>query len=64
LGTIGGGIWLTITVLRVRQFVRKPELHWPALTWLLASAIADGTITVSLAYHLVSWVFLASYSEH
>lgn len=44
---------MTVTVTHVRRFARKPELHWPALTWLLASAIADVTITVSLAYNLV-----------
>lgn len=27
-------------------------LHWPALTWLIASAVADITITASLCYYL------------
>lgn len=49
----GGGIWLTQTVTAVRRYARKPELHWPALTWLLASAIADVIITVSLTISLV-----------
>lgn len=50
----GGGIWLTIAVTEIRRFARKPELHWPALTWLLASAIADVLITASLTFSLVS----------
>jgi hypothetical protein len=59
---IGGGIWLGVTVISIRQFVRKPELHWPALTWLLASAIADITITTSLAYYLVR-TFISLYID-
>jgi len=50
--SLGGGTWLAYTVIVVRQFARKPELHWPALTWLLASAIADVFITGSLVYSL------------
>jgi len=50
--SMGGGIWLTVTIVHIRRYARKPELHWPALTWLLASAIADVTITVSLAVNL------------
>ncbi|KAF5349216.1 hypothetical protein D9756_009500 [Leucocoprinus leucothites] len=48
----GGGIWLAQTVVEVQRFARKPDLHWPALMWLLASAIADVIITVSLVYSL------------
>ncbi|PFH47885.1 hypothetical protein AMATHDRAFT_87450 [Amanita thiersii Skay4041] len=48
----GGGIWLTIMVIHIRRFSRKPELHWSALTWLLASAIADVLITITLTYSL------------
>ncbi|KAJ3576374.1 hypothetical protein NP233_g461 [Leucocoprinus birnbaumii] len=47
-----GGIWLAWTVVHVQRFARKPDLHWPALMWLLASAIADVLITVSLVYSL------------
>ncbi|KAF5383048.1 hypothetical protein D9615_004798 [Tricholomella constricta] len=50
--SFGGGVWLTVTVIIIRRYSRKPELHWPALVWLLASAIADVTITVSLATNL------------
>jgi hypothetical protein len=48
----GGGIWLAATVVHVQRFAKKPLLHWPALTWLLASAIADVSITISLAFYL------------
>lgn len=50
--SMGGGFWTGITVTIIRRFDRKPELHWPALTWLLASAIADVIITASLAFSL------------
>lgn len=50
--SLGGGVWLSVTVVHVRRYARKPDLHWPALVWLLASAIADVTITVSLAFNL------------
>ncbi|TFK36158.1 hypothetical protein BDQ12DRAFT_687365 [Crucibulum laeve] len=50
--SLGGGVWLTYTVTVIRRFARKPELHWPALTWLAASAIADVIITVSLTVSL------------
>ncbi|RXW24353.1 hypothetical protein EST38_g1478 [Candolleomyces aberdarensis] len=52
LTAFSGGIWLSVTVVHIRRFSRKPELHWPALVWLLSSAIADILITVSLVYHL------------
>jgi len=52
IASFGGGIWLTVTIIHIRRFARKPELHWPALLWLLASAIADVTITVSLTWNL------------
>jgi len=50
--SLGGGLWLTRTIVHVQRFARKPELHWPALLWLLASGIADVTITLSLAINL------------
>ncbi|KAF9491726.1 hypothetical protein BDN71DRAFT_1452425 [Pleurotus eryngii] len=50
--SLAGGIWTCITVATIRVFSRKPELHWPALTWLLASAIADALITSTLVYSL------------
>lgn len=52
LVSFGGGTWLAYTVTAVQRFARKPELHWPALTWLLASAIADVIITMALVYNL------------
>ncbi|KAL0958479.1 hypothetical protein HGRIS_000618 [Hohenbuehelia grisea] len=47
-----GGVWTCITVVSVRVFARKPELHWPALTWLLSSAISDVLITLALVWNL------------
>ncbi|KAG6915779.1 hypothetical protein DXG01_009861 [Tephrocybe rancida] len=52
IASLGGGVWLTATVVHIRRYARKPELHWPAMLWLLASAIADITITVSLTLNL------------
>ncbi|KAF9254238.1 hypothetical protein L218DRAFT_565509 [Marasmius fiardii PR-910] len=52
LVSMGGGLWTAIMVKTIKVFQRKPELHTPALTWLLASAIADVTITVSLYWSL------------
>lgn len=49
---IGGGLWLTIRIIQIQRFNRKPELHTPALFWLLASALADVVITVSLVINL------------
>jgi hypothetical protein len=48
-----GGIWLTFTIVHVKVYARKPDLHWPALVWLLASGIADAMITLSLVINLV-----------
>lgn len=50
--SMGGGIWLTRTIINLDRFAKKPMLHWPALTWLIASAVADITITASLCYYL------------
>ena len=54
LTAFGGGMWLSVTVTQIRKFSRKPELHWPAMLWLVASAIGDVVITVSLVWYLVS----------
>ncbi|EKM76860.1 hypothetical protein AGABI1DRAFT_108490 [Agaricus bisporus var. burnettii JB137-S8] len=48
----GGAIWLAYTVVDIREFSRKAELHWPALTWLIAAMIADVIIAASLGYSL------------
>jgi hypothetical protein len=50
--SLGGGLWLGVTVTIIKRFARKPELHWPALMWLLSSAIADVIITASLVWSL------------
>ncbi|KAG7096183.1 hypothetical protein E1B28_003633 [Marasmius oreades] len=52
LVSMGGGLWTSVMVRMVKLFARKPELHTPALTWLLASAIADVAITISLCWSL------------
>lgn len=51
---LGGAIWLAYTVVDIGEFSRKAELHWPALTWLIAAMIADVIIAASLGYSLVS----------
>lgn len=53
LRLLAGGIWTGILIIQVRLFVRKPELHTPALVWFLASCIADVVITVFLVISLV-----------
>lgn len=50
--SLAGGIWTGILIIQVRLFVRKPELHTPALVWFLASCIADVVITVFLVISL------------
>ncbi|KAK2459480.1 hypothetical protein APHAL10511_008514 [Amanita phalloides] len=52
LVALSGGIWLTVTVTRIRRFSLKPKLHWPALTWLLSSALADVIIAAILTWSL------------
>ncbi|KAF9252470.1 hypothetical protein L218DRAFT_813526, partial [Marasmius fiardii PR-910] len=51
--SMGGGIWTGVMVKVVKLLLRKPELHSPALTWLLPSAFVDLTITASLYSSLV-----------
>ena len=49
-----GGLWLGISAVQVGQHVQHPlELRWPALMWLLASAVADVALTGSLVFYLV-----------
>ncbi|KAK7034607.1 hypothetical protein VNI00_012239 [Paramarasmius palmivorus] len=52
LVSLGGGLWTAATVKIVKVFARKPELHTPALTWLVTSAIVDVMITSSLYWSL------------
>uniref|UniRef100_A0A0W0FRA4 DUF6534 domain-containing protein n=1 Tax=Moniliophthora roreri TaxID=221103 RepID=A0A0W0FRA4_MONRR len=52
LVSLAGGVWTAVTATVVRVFARKPELHTPALTWLLSSAIVDVMITASLYWSL------------
>ncbi|KAJ7059512.1 hypothetical protein C8F01DRAFT_1210532 [Mycena amicta] len=50
--SFGGGIWTSAMVQILREFVKKPLLHNPALLWFLASCVADVLITVSLVITL------------
>ncbi|KIY44999.1 hypothetical protein FISHEDRAFT_77027 [Fistulina hepatica ATCC 64428] len=50
---MAGGTWLGYTVVHVQLFSKKPELHWPAILWLLPSAISDVFITAALVYNLL-----------
>ncbi|TRM57395.1 hypothetical protein BD626DRAFT_212906 [Schizophyllum amplum] len=52
LASFGGGIWLTQKIIEVRYFARKPDLHWAALVWLVAAAVADIMITIVLVWNL------------
>ena len=54
--TPAGGLWLGASV---EQFGKHPQLHilelrWPAVMWLVASALADIALTGSLVFYLVS----------
>ena len=53
--TLGGGIWTTALIIKVKVFARKIELHWSALVWFLAACVADVLITVVLVVTLVSF---------
>ncbi|KAF8144483.1 hypothetical protein K438DRAFT_2029136 [Mycena galopus ATCC 62051] len=47
-----GGLWTATKLALIKQFVRKPELHTPALLWFSASSAADVGITVGLVWTL------------
>lgn len=51
-----GGFITGVKVAILKLFALKPQLHWPALLWLLTSCVADLLITAtlvrSLVYHL------------
>ncbi|RXW24362.1 hypothetical protein EST38_g1477 [Candolleomyces aberdarensis] len=50
--SLGGGIWTTVLIIKVKVFARKIELHWSALVWFLAACVADVLITVVLVVTL------------
>ncbi|KAF8881770.1 hypothetical protein BD779DRAFT_995857 [Infundibulicybe gibba] len=50
--SFAGGVWTTVMIAIIRLFSRKPELHWPALVWFLASCVSDVLITASLVISL------------
>ncbi|KAJ7246831.1 hypothetical protein B0H12DRAFT_1235453 [Mycena haematopus] len=47
-----GGIWTTVMVPIVRKFMNVPMLYRPAEVWLIAAAVTDICIAVSLAIAL------------
>ena len=54
--TVAGGLWLGASVERIGKHPQLYllELRWPAVTWLVASALADVALTGSLVFYLVS----------
>lgn len=48
-----GGFITGVKVAILKLFALKPELHWPALLWLLTSCVADLLITATLVRSLV-----------
>ncbi|KAF9000863.1 hypothetical protein BDQ17DRAFT_1359106 [Cyathus striatus] len=50
--SFGGGIWTSAMIVIIRDFARKPELHTPALVWLVTAAAADILITGSISWSL------------
>jgi hypothetical protein len=50
-----GGLWLGASVKRIAKHpqLHLPELRWPAVMWLVASALADIALTCSLVFYLV-----------
>nr|GAT57313.1 predicted protein [Mycena chlorophos] len=50
--SFAGGVWTAAMVQLLRQFVKKPLLHNPALLWFWSSCVADVLITVSLVITL------------
>lgn len=52
--TLAGGVWTTALIIHIKLFSLKPQLHWPALLWFLASVVADVLIASILVFSLVS----------
>ncbi|PPQ89892.1 hypothetical protein CVT25_004814 [Psilocybe cyanescens] len=52
LVSLGGGTYTTVLLVKIKLFSRKPELHWPALVWLLSASVADILITTVLVLTL------------
>ncbi|RDB17462.1 hypothetical protein Hypma_001621 [Hypsizygus marmoreus] len=50
--SLAGGIWTGVKLAIIKDFIRKPELHIPALVWFLSSCISDVLITGSLVFSL------------
>ncbi|RDB17466.1 hypothetical protein Hypma_001629 [Hypsizygus marmoreus] len=50
--SLAGGIWTGVRIAVIKLFIRKPELHTPALMWFMSSCVADVLITASLVISL------------
>lgn len=50
--SLGGGAWSTVRIVKTKVFAHKPELHLPALVWLLSAVVSDVMITVVLVITL------------
>jgi len=52
LASSAGGFITGVKFAILKLFALKPELHWPALLWLLTSCVADLLITATLVRSL------------
>jgi len=52
LASTAGGFLTGVKIAILRLFALKPELHWPALLWLVTSTVADLLITGTLVRSL------------
>lgn len=46
-------MWTMYLLIKIQLFIRKPELHTPALVWFLSACVADILITAGLVFSLV-----------
>lgn len=53
-----GGFLTGVKIAILKLFALKPELHWPALLWLVTSTVADLLITGTLVRSLVCLLHL------
>ncbi|KAG6860542.1 hypothetical protein C0995_010004 [Termitomyces sp. Mi166 len=50
--SFAGGCWTGTKIAILRLFIKKPELHTPALVWFSSACAADVLIAASLVYSL------------
>ncbi|KAE9401217.1 hypothetical protein BT96DRAFT_612723 [Gymnopus androsaceus JB14] len=48
MASTAGGFITGVKIAIIKLFIKKPELHWPALLWFLPSCAADLLITATL----------------